>query len=103
LAAILRLANAFDTSRDRWIQRLEVKSEAGFLIVAAQGYSARNRAAEAVAAGRHLLETVYRCPVIVRPMRMRAGKVKAGGRPKAFDRKGRKGFAKDAKKAPASS
>jgi len=82
LAAILRLANAFDASRDRQIQRLEVKSEDGFLIVAAQGYSPRSRAAEGIAAGRHLLETVYRCPVLVRPLKMTVGNRKTGRRPR---------------------
>jgi hypothetical protein len=40
------------------------------LLITAQGYSARDRIAEAIAAARHLLETVYRRPVIVRPMRV---------------------------------
>jgi exopolyphosphatase/guanosine-5'-triphosphate,3'-diphosphate pyrophosphatase len=69
LAAILRLASAFDASRDGRIQRLEVRGHNGFLLIAAQGYSRRDRLAEAVAAGRHLLETVYGVPVIVKPMR----------------------------------
>jgi CHAD domain-containing protein len=90
LAAILRLANAFDTSRDGRIRRLEVKSENGFLLIAAQGYSPRDRTAEAIAAARHLLELVYRRPVMVRPMRV--------ARAKALNRKGRKGTAKHAEK-----
>ncbi len=90
LAAILRLANAFDTSRDGRIRRLEVKSESGFLLIAAQGYSPRDRTAEAIAAARHLMELVYRRPVMVRPMRV--------ARAKALNRKGRKGTAKHADK-----
>lgn len=70
LGGILRLANAFDTSRDGHIRRLEVQNQNGFLLVAAQGYSPRDRTAEAIAAARHLLETVYRRPVMVRPMKM---------------------------------
>jgi len=70
LAGILRLANAFDASRDGRIRRLEVEGRNGWLLIAAQGYSPRDRTAEAIAAGRHLLETVYRRPVIVKPMRM---------------------------------
>lgn len=69
LAAILRLASAFDASGDRRIQKLEVREHNGFLLVTARGYSSRDRLAEAVAAGRHLLETVYGVPVIVKPMR----------------------------------
>jgi CHAD domain-containing protein/HD superfamily phosphodiesterase len=68
LSAILRLANAFDASRDGRIRRLEVRAENGFLLITAQGYSARDNIAEAIAAARHMLETVYRRPVMVRPM-----------------------------------
>jgi CHAD domain-containing protein len=66
LAGILRLANAFDSQRDGRIQRLEVHTQNGFLEIAAQGYSPRDRTAERVAAARHLLETVYRRPVMVK-------------------------------------
>jgi CHAD domain-containing protein/HD superfamily phosphodiesterase len=69
LAGILRLANAFDCERDGRIQRLEVHEQNGFLLVAAQGYSARDRRAESVAAARHLLEVVYRRPVMVKSLR----------------------------------
>ena len=69
LAAILRLANAFDASGDGRIQRLEVQSQNGLLQIAAQGYSARDRSAESIAAARHLLETVYHRPVMVKPLR----------------------------------
>jgi CHAD domain-containing protein/HD superfamily phosphodiesterase len=69
LGGILRLANAFDTSRDGHIRRLEVESRNGFLTIAAQGYSPRDRTAEKIAAARHLLETVYHRPVMVKPMK----------------------------------
>ena len=49
---------------------LQVQSRNGFLAIAAQGYSPRDRTAEAVSAARHLLETVYRRPVMVKPMRV---------------------------------
>jgi exopolyphosphatase/guanosine-5'-triphosphate,3'-diphosphate pyrophosphatase len=70
LAGILRLANAFDAERDGRIQRLEVHQQNGFLQVAAQGYSPRDRMAEGIAAARHLLETVYRQPLMVKPLRI---------------------------------
>ena len=70
LAAILRLGNAFDASGDSHIRALKVNSQNGFLQITAQGYSSRDRTAEAIAAARHLLETVYRRPVIVKPMRV---------------------------------
>src|ERR1700680_3892217 len=70
LASILRLANAFDESRDGHIRRLKVKSENGFVLIAAQGYSPRNRTADAIAGARHLLEMVCRRPVIIKPMRL---------------------------------
>jgi CHAD domain-containing protein len=78
LAGILRLANAFDADRSGHIQRLEVHEQNGFLEIAAQGYSPRDRMAESVAAARHLLETVYRRPVMVKPLR--AAKPKPGAR-----------------------
>jgi hypothetical protein len=68
LAGILRLANAFDSERNGQIQRLEVRQQNGFFMIAAQGYSARDRTAQSVAAARHLLEVVYRRPVMVRPL-----------------------------------
>ncbi|MGA8493003.1 MAG: CHAD domain-containing protein [Terriglobales bacterium] len=68
LAGILRLANAFDSERDGRVQRLEVHEQNGFLEIAAQGYSVRDRLAESVAAARHLLETLYRRPIMVKPL-----------------------------------
>jgi CHAD domain-containing protein len=69
LAGILRLANAFDSDRKSRIQRLEVHDHNGFFTIAAQGYSARGRMAEKIAAARHLLETVSRRPVMVKPLK----------------------------------
>jgi CHAD domain-containing protein len=69
LAGILRLANAFDSERNGRIQRLEVQQQNGIFLVAAQGYSAHDRAAENVAAARHLLEVVHRRPLMVKPLR----------------------------------
>jgi CHAD domain-containing protein len=80
LAAILRLANAFDSARDSRIKRLRVKTgEAGnkILLIEAQGYSARDGQAEAIAAARHLLETVYRRPVMVKPLKVAKRKSKS--------------------------
>ena len=80
LAAILRLASAFDASRDGRIKRLRVKSgEAGnkILLIEAQGYSARDNRAEAIAAARHLLEMVYRRPVMVKSMKLAKRKPKS--------------------------
>jgi hypothetical protein len=68
LAGILRLADAFDADRDGRIQRLGVEEQNGFLVVAAQGYSARDRMAEGIAGARHLLEIVYHRPVMVKPL-----------------------------------
>jgi CHAD domain-containing protein/HD superfamily phosphodiesterase len=80
LAAILRLANAFDAARDGRIKRVRVKDgDAGnkILLIEAQGYSARDNQAEAIAAARHLLETVYRRPVMVKPMKVARRKPKS--------------------------
>ena len=77
LAGILRLANAFDAERDGRIQRLEVHQHNGFLEIAAQGYAPHDRIAESIAAARHLLETVYLRPVMVKPLRASKPKLEA--------------------------
>ena len=69
LAGILRLANAFDSAADGHVQRLQVHQQNGFLEIAAQGYSPRDRAAETLAAARHLLETVYDQPIMIKALR----------------------------------
>jgi CHAD domain-containing protein/HD superfamily phosphodiesterase len=69
LAAVLRLANSFDADRDGRIERLACERQNGFLLVRAQAYNPRDRLAETIASARHLLETVYRRPVLVRPLR----------------------------------
>jgi exopolyphosphatase/pppGpp-phosphohydrolase len=68
LAAILRLANAFDAARDGRIRRLTTKRENSCLLIKAQGYSPRDQSAEMIAAARHLLETVDHLPVMVKAM-----------------------------------
>jgi len=69
LAGILRLANAFDSQADGHVQCLQVRQQNGFLEIAAQGYSPRDRTAETIAAARHLLETVYDQPIMIKPLR----------------------------------
>lgn len=97
LVAILRLANALDAAHDGRILRLHLQrfhnngvwpgpksngkqaanglprrrlalSAHEPLIIAAEGYSPLGLAAQTIAAERHLLETVLRRPVIVKPM-----------------------------------
>src|SRR6059036_3020187 len=71
LIGILRLANAFDADHQRRVRRLMVTSRNGFLSIAADNYSSRSRVAEAVAAERHVLELVYRRPILIKPYRAR--------------------------------
>jgi CHAD domain-containing protein len=73
LAAILRLANAFDR-RNGIEPRIQVGLDDRAVLVQAAGYSALHRSAEEIAGARHLLETVLRRPVLVRPLRAREGK-----------------------------
>ncbi len=88
LAAILRLANAFDAAHDGRIRRVKVETERedknqhnGFmrrkgkslarneaLIIAAEGYTPSSSVAQTIAAERHLLETVLHRPVVVKTM-----------------------------------
>jgi hypothetical protein len=98
LAAILRLANAFDVAHDGHIRRFQIENEkpaklrsnrvprkAAILgkttlgksivgkneavIIAAEGFADGTPTAQAVAAERYLLETVLRRPVVVKAMR----------------------------------
>src|SRR5579862_697162 len=69
LAGILRLANAFDADHKSQIQRLQATRQNGYLEIRAQGYNPRDRMAETIAAGRHLLELISRRPIVVKPMR----------------------------------
>ena len=69
LAAVLRLANAFDADRNGRIERLACERKNGFLLIRAQAYNPHDRLAETIAGSRHLLETVYRLPVLVKPLR----------------------------------
>lgn len=69
LAGILRLANAFDADHSGKILDLHVASPNGVLRIAADGYNRRDRTAETVAASRHLLEIIYRRPIMVTSLR----------------------------------
>ncbi len=92
LAAVLRLANAFDAAHDGHIRRVKIESvdmpsknpkrrSNGLLrksakmppnqalVIAAEGFVAGSATAQAVAAERYLLETVLRRPVVVKAMK----------------------------------
>jgi HD superfamily phosphodiesterase len=89
LAAILRLANAFDATHDGQIRRVQIENASptskrtnGFVtkpaivlakneavVIAAEGYSTTSAIARTIAAERHLLETVLRRPVVVKAMK----------------------------------
>jgi CHAD domain-containing protein/HD superfamily phosphodiesterase len=85
LAAILRLANAFDAAHDGHVSRVKIENADtrrrrtnGFLhkpvklppnqalVIEAEGFVAGSATAQAVAAERYLLETVLRRPVVVK-------------------------------------
>jgi CHAD domain-containing protein/HD superfamily phosphodiesterase len=93
LAAILRLANAFDAPHDGHIRQIQIengrdqvgatrarptdgflrKTTSGLakneaLVIAAEGYAPDSPTAQSIAAERHLLETVLRRPVMVKAM-----------------------------------
>jgi exopolyphosphatase/pppGpp-phosphohydrolase len=94
LAAILRLANAFDRAHDGHIRSVKIenaivqtkpaKRTNGFLrkqanlapnealIISAEGFMPGSATAQAIAAERYLLETVLRRPVVVKAMRSTA-------------------------------
>ena len=74
LAAIMRLANAFDVEHNGRVRSLRVEangagngnhSRSGYVVVRAEGFSPRTSTARAVAAERYLLETILHRPVMV--------------------------------------
>lgn len=91
LAAVLRLANALDVAHDGHVRKLKIENPGGSksqgrrsngflhklptlgkneaLVIAAEGYVDGTPTAQSVAAGRYLLETVLRRPIVVRPLR----------------------------------
>ena len=97
LAAILRLANAFDAAHDGHIRSVKIEGNASrkknevpvrrnrtrdglprkpealaagvSLQITAEGYTPNSATAQTIAAERHLLETVLRRPVIITPSR----------------------------------
>jgi CHAD domain-containing protein len=69
LAGVLRLAKALDT-RNGAAPRIEVGLRDHVALVHLAGYLPLDRSAEEIAAARHLLETVLRIPVIVKPLRV---------------------------------
>jgi CHAD domain-containing protein len=75
LAAILRLANAFDAGHDAQVRRIQVESDRigtkgnEPLTIVAEGYSPLRASAQTIAAERHLLETVLHRPVVVKAMK----------------------------------
>ena len=86
LAGVLRLAKAMEMASERGVPKdaapnLEVSAADGSVVVRMSGYSAQDRAAEEVAAARHLLETVLRRPVLVRGLRA-VRRTGIGGTPK---------------------
>jgi CHAD domain-containing protein len=74
LAAVLRLANALDAGHNGHIRRIQIENGqvrtggSDPLIIAAEGYSPLSTSAQIIAAERHLLETILRRPVVVKPM-----------------------------------
>jgi exopolyphosphatase/guanosine-5'-triphosphate,3'-diphosphate pyrophosphatase len=74
LAAVLRLANALDAAHDGHIRRIQIENVQiktrgnEPLVTLAEGYNPSSSTAQTIAAERHLLETVLRRPVVVRPM-----------------------------------
>jgi CHAD domain-containing protein len=70
LAGILRLAEALSSDHTAKIAQLKISHQKESIVIAARGYSSRDRIAEKVASGRHLLEVSYRQPVIVKTLRI---------------------------------
>jgi exopolyphosphatase/pppGpp-phosphohydrolase len=59
LAAIVRLANAFQTKPYRAVRRLQVENGPGFLVIRAEGFRDRDPIHSKLSAERRLLEFVF--------------------------------------------
>jgi hypothetical protein len=80
IAGILRLADAFDFSHDRQIDRVAVERRDGMLIVYGRGLQEISPVAERLARARYLLETTCACPIMVRPQAIKAAASPVAGR-----------------------
>jgi exopolyphosphatase/pppGpp-phosphohydrolase len=78
LAGVLRLANALDPRNGA--PKIEVELRDRIVRIHSAGYSPLDRSAEGVAAARHLLETVLRLPVMVKPLRPASTRIRAATR-----------------------
>ena len=70
LAGILRLADSLASQHDGHVKKLSVIKQDSQLMVLVDGYDPQGPAAARVAVARHLLETLYDLPVLVRPLNM---------------------------------
>ena len=70
LAAILRLAHALDRASAGRIQRLQLETKNGHIVLSAAGYATWTPAAEEIAGASYLLELVLHRPVLVKPLRV---------------------------------
>lgn len=68
MVGILRLADAFDFSHDRQIERVAVERRDGAVIVYGRGLQEISPIAERLARARYLLETTCGCPILIRPL-----------------------------------
>jgi CHAD domain-containing protein len=66
IAAILRLANAFEVSYEGRIRRLEVKRTPESIVIFASGYVDDDPVSRKLAAARHPLEIACQAPVLIR-------------------------------------
>ncbi len=71
MIGVLRLANAFDDSHRGAVKKVAVARKNHAAIVSGEGLHPMSREAERVARARYLLETVCRCPIVVRATRAR--------------------------------
>jgi exopolyphosphatase/guanosine-5'-triphosphate,3'-diphosphate pyrophosphatase len=68
LAGILRIAEALDIDHDGKVLRVNAALANTTLFLDALGYEERTRQAEQIARARHLLESILRISILVRPM-----------------------------------
>ena len=68
LAGILRLADSLESKHDGRVKKIALVKQDSQLLVSVDGYDPRSPTAARVAVARHILETLYNLPVLVRPL-----------------------------------
>jgi len=83
LAGILRVADALDDTHDCTVRRLEIHSNAEYILIRALGWPETEQSAAVIGGRKHLLESALGKPIIVRAATLRDSAVLTRPGPRA--------------------